>query len=109
PRGAIGGGDDAASRGDAATAASGLAFVAPTSGRYYARPGPDKAPFVSVGDVLRDGHTVCLLEVMKTFNRVVYDAAELGLPAAARVVAIEVGNEQDVDAGTVILRLEEAT
>jgi acetyl-CoA carboxylase biotin carboxyl carrier protein len=85
---------------------SGLAFTAPTSGRFYSRPGPGKPPFVQAGDVVRDGQTVCLLEVMKTFNRVVYDAASAGLPAEARVVEIAVADEADVDAGAVLLRLE---
>ncbi len=92
----------------ASTAGAGLAFAAPTSGRFYGRPAPGKPPFVAVGDVIRDGHTVCMLEVMKTFNRVIYDAGELGLPEAARVTAIEVVDEQDVEAGAVILRLEPA-
>jgi biotin carboxyl carrier protein len=64
---------------------------------------------VAPGDLLRDGQTVCLLEVMKTFNRVVYEAGAHGLPAAARVVEVLVADEADVDAGTALLRLEAAT
>jgi acetyl-CoA carboxylase biotin carboxyl carrier protein len=85
-------------------AASGLVFTAPTSGRFYSRPGPGKAPFVADGDVVRDGMTVCMLEVMKTFNRVTYGGP--GLPAQARVVAVRVADEADVAQGDVILELE---
>lgn len=92
----------------ASRAAAGLVFTAPTSGRFYSRPGPGKPPFVQAGDVVRDGQTVCMLEVMKTFNRVVYDAAAGGLPAEARVVEVAVADEADVDAGAVLLRLEAA-
>jgi acetyl-CoA carboxylase biotin carboxyl carrier protein len=88
----------------AAHAAGGLVFAAPTSGRYYGKPGPGKPPFVSAGDEIAVGHTVCLLEVMKTFNRVTYGGP--GLPARARVAALLVADESDVDSGTPLLRLE---
>jgi acetyl-CoA carboxylase biotin carboxyl carrier protein len=39
----------------ATEAATGLVFRAPTSGRFYGRPAPDKPPFVSVGDELAPG------------------------------------------------------
>jgi acetyl-CoA carboxylase biotin carboxyl carrier protein len=86
--------------------ARGHLLRAPSSGRFYGRPGPGKPPFVSVGDVIAAGHTVCLLEVMKTFNRVVYGGA--GLPERARVTRIAPAHEADLDAGAVILELEPA-
>lgn len=82
--------------------ADGVVFAAPTSGRYYGRPGPGKPAFISVGDVIDEGHTVCMLEVMKTFNRVTYGGPR------ARVTAILVADESDVDAGTALVRLEPA-
>jgi acetyl-CoA carboxylase biotin carboxyl carrier protein len=85
-------------------AAAGLVFTAPTSGRFYGRPGPGKPAFVSVGDVISEGHTLCMLEVMKTFNRVTYGGP--GLPPRARITAILVSDEADVDAGTPLLQLE---
>jgi acetyl-CoA carboxylase biotin carboxyl carrier protein len=98
--GAAGAADISAQTTEAAD--SGLAFRAPTSGRFYSRSSPDKPAFVVAGQILEDGHTVCLLEVMKTFNRVVYDGAR------ARVVEVAVADEADVEAGTVLLRLEPA-
>jgi acetyl-CoA carboxylase biotin carboxyl carrier protein len=91
----------------AATDAGGLVFRAPTSGRFYGRPTPDKPAFVAVGDIVEPGRTLCLLEVMKTFNRVTYAAAG-GLPARARVTAIVPKEEEDLAAGAPILRLEPA-
>ena len=85
---------------------SGVVFRSPLSGRYYARPGPDQPPFVSVGDVVETGQTVALLEVMKTFNRVTYGGE--GLPARARVLSIGPGDEDDVDEDDVLLRVEPA-
>jgi acetyl-CoA carboxylase biotin carboxyl carrier protein len=86
------------------TVDGGLVFVAPTSGRFYGRPGPGKPPFVSVGDVIAAGHTICMLEVMKTFDRVTYGGA--GVPARARVVEVLVADETDVEVGTPLLRIE---
>jgi acetyl-CoA carboxylase biotin carboxyl carrier protein len=91
--------------GDAATTESGaLAFRSPSSGRFYGRPGPDKPPFVIAGAEIAAGATVCLLEVMKTFNRVSYGGA--GLPERARVVRVVPRDEADLNAGDVILELE---
>ncbi|MEM6993788.1 MAG: biotin/lipoyl-containing protein [Myxococcota bacterium] len=83
---------------------SGLVFRSPLAGRYYARPAPDEDPFVSVGDVVTQGQTVALLEVMKTFNRITYGGD--GLPARAKVVAIVPKDEADIDEDDVVLKLE---
>lgn len=83
-----------------ATATAGLVFRAPTSGRYYGRPGPGKPPFVSVGDELAPGTTICLLEVMKTFNRVGYSGAP------ARVKELLVAEGADVTQGDPLLSLD---
>lgn len=98
---AIPGADPAAGAG-ASTA--GRVFRAPTSGRFYGRPAPDKPPFVAPGTQLSQGTTVCLLEVMKTFNRVTYGGP--GLPDTARVVRVLVAEGADVNAGEPLLELE---
>jgi len=83
----------------------GLVFRAPTSGRFYSRPGPDAPAFVEVGGTIETGKPVCLLEIMKTFNRVTYGGD--GLPAKARVKAIVPADESDLNAGDPILELED--
>jgi acetyl-CoA carboxylase biotin carboxyl carrier protein len=57
-----------------------------------------------VGDEIATGQTVALLEVMKTFNRLAYGGD--GLPERARVKAVLVRDEADVEAGAPILELE---
>ncbi len=89
---------------DPAASATGLVFRAPTSGRFYGRPSPDKAPFVTVGAELTLGTTICLLEVMKTFNRVTYGGH--GLPERAKVRELLVTEGADVTAGEPLLTLE---
>ncbi|HEY1557547.1 MAG TPA: biotin/lipoyl-containing protein [Kofleriaceae bacterium] len=83
-----------------AHAAGGPVFRAPTSGRYYGRPSPDKPPFLAVGAELAPGATVCLLEVMKTFHRVTYAGA------AARVRELLVAEGSDVNAGDALVALD---
>lgn len=89
---------------DEAKTTGDLVFRAPSSGRFYARPAPDKPPFVSAGDTIQTGHTVAILEVMKTFNRVQYGGA--GLPAEARVVRVIPADGDDLGAGDALLELE---
>ena len=83
---------------------TGLAFRSSSSGRFYCRPAPGKPPFVEVGQEIARGHTICLLEVMKTYSRLVYGGDEL--PERARVVAIRPDDGADLAAGDIILELE---
>lgn len=46
------------------------AVKAPLVGTFYAAPGPDQAPFVSVGDRVKQGQTVCLIEAMKMMSEI---------------------------------------
>lgn len=79
-----------------------LLFRAPLSGRFYDRPSPDAAPFVQNGAHIRQGQSIGLMEVMKTFHRIAYAGA---FPAEAMVRRMLVGNGDDVAAGDPILEL----
>jgi acetyl-CoA carboxylase biotin carboxyl carrier protein len=81
-----------------------LLFAAPSSGRFYARPTPDRPAFVEVGQILERGQTIGLLEVMKTFTRINYDDPKL--PARAKVVAMLAIDQGDLGRGDPILELE---
>lgn len=89
-----------------ASADGSAALRAPSSGRFYARPSPDKPPFVREGEVIQRGQTVGLLEVMKTFTRINYDDPKL--PAPAKVVAVVAKDQDDLGSGDVILQVEAA-
>ncbi len=84
-----------------------LSFTAPMSGRFYSRPSPSDPPFVSAGDIVQRGQTIGLLEVMKTFNRLVYQGE--ALPERALVVKIVPGEGDDVVRGDLILALGSST
>lgn len=57
---------------DAATKASEdfLTVNAPMIGTFYRSPGPEKDPFVKVGDKVTKGQTLCIIEAMKLFNEI---------------------------------------
>ena len=47
-----------------------VAIESPMVGTFYASPGPDKPPFMSVGGTVGPDTTVCLVEAMKIFNEI---------------------------------------
>jgi acetyl-CoA carboxylase biotin carboxyl carrier protein len=47
-----------------------LIVRSPMVGTFYARPKPDKPPFVSVGDPVSPETVVCIVEAMKMFNEI---------------------------------------
>ena len=48
---------------------------APMVGTYYSAPGPDKPAFVSVGQAVKAGETLGIIEAMKMFNPIEADVA----------------------------------
>jgi acetyl-CoA carboxylase biotin carboxyl carrier protein len=82
---------------------SALSFDAPMSGRFYGRPSPTEPAFVTAGDSVKQGQTIGLLEVMKTFNRLVYQGETL--PAEAVVERIVPEDGADVVRGEPVLYL----
>jgi acetyl-CoA carboxylase biotin carboxyl carrier protein len=42
----------------------------PMIGTFYRRPSPDKSVFCEVGDAIKVGDTVCVIEAMKLFNEI---------------------------------------
>mgnify|MGYP001811925035 CR=1 FL=1 len=77
------------------------AVVSPTDGFFYRRPSPGAEPFVEVGSRIRSGDPLGLVEVMKTFNQILY--GDPGFPEEGEVVAIRVGDAEEVRAGQVLM------
>ncbi len=71
----------------------------PMPGVFYRGADPGSPPFVSVGDVVRAGQTLCLIEAMKLFNELKADGDGL-------VRAIHVDNAQPVEYGQLLFELE---
>lgn len=47
-----------------------VTIKSPMIGTFYRSPGPDKPPFVNVGDDVAPGKVVCIIEAMKLFNEI---------------------------------------
>lgn len=60
----------ATSNEDNASSISGLTINAPMVGTYYSSPSPESPSFVGIGDTVRKGQTLCILEAMKIMNEV---------------------------------------
>jgi acetyl-CoA carboxylase biotin carboxyl carrier protein len=72
---------------------------APMVGTFYRAPEPGASPFVSVGDVVVAGQTLCILEAMKLMNEVKVDEP-------GTVIAIHAENAQPVEYGQLLFELE---
>jgi acetyl-CoA carboxylase biotin carboxyl carrier protein len=79
------------------------AILAPTDGVFYRGPAPGAPPFVAPGDRVTSGRLLGLVEVMKTFNQIVYGGP--GFPDQAEVIDIPCGDAQEVRAGQVLVVL----
>lgn len=47
-----------------------VTIYSPMIGTFYRSPGPDKPPFINVGDVIKEGDVLCIVEAMKLFNEI---------------------------------------
>jgi acetyl-CoA carboxylase biotin carboxyl carrier protein len=77
------------------------ALVSPTDGVFYLRASPGARPFVEPGATIRAGQVVGLVEVMKTFNQILYGGP--GLPERAEVIEIRCADAQEVRAGDILI------
>lgn len=58
----------------AAVAPQGHAVTSPMVGTFYRCPTPGAKPFVEVGDTVKKGQTICIIEAMKLMNEIEADA-----------------------------------
>lgn len=63
---------------------------APMVGTFYNSPSPDAEPFVSEGDQVSEGDTLCIIEAMKMFNQIEAEAN-------GKVAAVLAENGQPVE------------
>ncbi|MBC7969177.1 MAG: acetyl-CoA carboxylase biotin carboxyl carrier protein [Verrucomicrobia bacterium] len=75
-----------------------IEIISPMVGTFYRAATPDEPPFVEVGDRIRKGQTVCIIEAMKLMN-------ELEAEAGGEVVEIMVQNGDLIEYGQLLLRL----
>ena len=75
---------------DEQTVPDGELVRAPVVGTFYAAPSPEAKPFVSLGQQVTEGETMCVIEAMKMFNQIEAETS-------GTVVAILVENGQPVE------------
>lgn len=71
----------------------------PMVGTFYSRPNPDASNYVKVGDHVSSDATICIIEAMKVFN-------EIPAEVSGEVVAILVDNEEAVEFGTPLFKVD---
>lgn len=86
---------------EAALTAGTHAVIAPTDGVFYRRPSPGAKAFIEVGSRLWPGQPIGLVEVMKTFNQILYGGP--GLPDEAEVVEVRCGDAEEIRAGQILV------
>jgi len=72
---------------------------APMVGTFYAAGSPTAKPFVAVGDEVKEGDTLCIIEAMKMMNQIESDRS-------GRVTAIMVKNGEAVEFGQPLFVIE---
>jgi len=71
---------------------NGHQITSPMVGTFYRAPAPNADPFVEIGDVVKKGQTLCIIEAMKLMNEIESDADGV-------VTAIYVENGKPVEYG----------
>jgi acetyl-CoA carboxylase biotin carboxyl carrier protein len=66
-----------------AAAEQGHAVTSPMVGTFYRAPSPGADPFVKVGDTVKEGQTLCIIEAMKLLNEIESDKAGVVLEVLA--------------------------
>jgi acetyl-CoA carboxylase biotin carboxyl carrier protein len=59
----------------AAVVPQGHIVTSPMVGTFYRAPSPGAEPFVQVGDTVKEGQTICIIEAMKLLNEIESDKA----------------------------------
>ncbi len=76
-----------------------LEIKSPMIGTFYRTGNPDSPPFVSVGDKVTKGQTVCIIEAMKLFN-------EIESEVSGTIVKVMVENSTPVEYDQVLFVVE---
>jgi len=80
-------------------APTGIEVKSPMIGTFYRSSSPDKASFVEVGDEIKVGDTICIVEAMKLFN-------EIESEVAGKVVKVCVDDASPVEYDQVLFIVE---
>jgi acetyl-CoA carboxylase biotin carboxyl carrier protein len=86
------------------TSEEGYVVTAFTTGIFYARPSPDSPPFVTLDQEIEKGKALGLIEVMKTFNHIIFQGTDDS--DTGRIKKIYVKDSQEVKLGQPLFLIE---
>jgi acetyl-CoA carboxylase biotin carboxyl carrier protein len=89
----------AAADSPAPAAPAGEEITAPMVGTFYASSSPEAAPFISVGDTISEGQTLCIIEAMKVMN-------EIKAETSGTISAIVAKDGEPVQFGDALFRVQ---
>jgi acetyl-CoA carboxylase biotin carboxyl carrier protein len=89
----------AAAAAEAAPVINGFILTSPMVGTCYYSPAPGSPAFVEVGQTVKEGQTVLIIEAMKTMN-------QIPAPRSGKVTAIMVNDASPVEFGEPLLVIE---
>lgn len=78
-----------------------IEIKSPMVGTFYRAPAPNAKPFKEIGEAVKAGDTVCIIEAMKLMN-------EIKAEKSGKVVSIVAENGQPVEFGQLLYTLEPA-
>jgi len=76
-------------------------ITSPMVGTFYRKPAPDKEPFIEVGQTVKKGDTVCIIEAMKMMNQV---KSEFD----GKVIAFNIEDGDPVEFGQELISIEKS-
>ncbi|MDD4955856.1 MAG: acetyl-CoA carboxylase biotin carboxyl carrier protein [Candidatus Omnitrophica bacterium] len=76
-----------------------IEIKSPMVGTFYRAPSPGAKPYIEIGDVIKPGDVVCIVEAMKLMNEI---KAEIG----GKITEVLVENGQPVEFGQTLFVLE---
>lgn len=76
-------------------------FTSPMVGTFYRKPSPDDAAFVEVGDIVKKGDVLCIVEAMKVMNEIQSDVA-------GEVVDILVEDSTSIEYGQTLFKIRKS-
>ncbi len=83
----------------APAAEAGDTVTSPIVGTFYAAPGPEAAPYVTVGQVVEKGQVLCIVEAMKLMN-------EIEAECKCKILKICKDNAQAVEFGDTLFVIQ---
>jgi len=79
--------------------AVGIAVKSPLVGTYYSSASPEASAFVRVGDKVKKGDTLCIIEAMKIMN-------EISAPVSGVITSIEAKNGDTIGYDQVLMKID---